>query len=358
MSHGAAGPIKTLSPAAGAVKEITMDQPAGSIRVRRARTHNLHNVNVDLPLGRMTVLTGPSGSGKSSLAFDTLFAEGRRRFLETMGGDARALFDQLKRPDVDLVEGLPPVLSVSQVAGAPRPRSTLATITEVHDHLRLLYARLGTPHCTRCGGPVRKHTAAEIVERTLASPEGRKIYLLAPLVADMPGDHKEVFQQIRQGGFLRARVDGVLLEIRDIPALKPKQNHTIEVVVDRLVVRANLGQRLAESLQAALKEGAGRVSVTGIEDGDWHDDAYTTVLECTRCRTPFPELTPRLFHFNNPEGACPRCTGLGQAWEVDPALVVQREQLPELLHELVDENTDLPAALQALWEKARAGDDE
>src|SRR4051794_40969640 len=189
------------------------------IRVRGAREHNLHNLDIDLPRARLTVLTGPSGSGKSSLAFDTLFAEGQRRFLETLRGDTRALFDQLRRPDVDLVEGLPPTLCVSQNTVTARPRSTLATVTEIHDHLRLLWARAGLPHCYQCGSPIRRHTLAEVIRRTLALGEGRKLYILAPLVSASKGDHKEVFQQIRQSGFLRARVDGALLEIRDTPKL-------------------------------------------------------------------------------------------------------------------------------------------
>lgn len=326
---------------------------AGWIRIRGARTHNLHNVNIDLPLGRVTVLTGPSGSGKSSLAFDTLHAEGQRRYLETLPGDTRALFDQLQRPDVDLIEGLPPTLCVSQHAGAPRPRSTLATITEIHDHLRLLWARLGTPHCPQCGDPVHKHSAGEIIRRTLASPEGRKIYLLAPLVRDRPGEHRDIFQYIKQGGFLRARVDGVLQEIRDIPKLSPRQKHTIELVVDRLVVRPALEERLTESLKTTLKHGGGRVIITDIDDGDWHDQPYSTVLVCGRCDLQLPEMEPRLFHFNNPHGACPRCTGFGQVWELDPKLIVPDQswtptRVLARLEELLPEDSDVSSQLAGL----------
>jgi excinuclease ABC subunit A len=374
-----------------------MAQPGGCIRVRGARTHNLHNVNVDLPLGRLIVITGPSGSGKSSLAFDTLHAEGQRRYLETLGSDTRALFEQLQRPDVDVIEGLPPTLCVSQHAGAPRPRSTLATVTEIHDHCRLLWARLGVPHCWQCGRPVEKCSVAQIARRTLESEEGRKIYLLAPLVRDEAGDHKEVFAQIRQGGFLRARIDGVLHEIRGDVRLNPRQKHTIEVVVDRLVVRQTLGERLTESLNTALKQGSGRIIVTDADDGDWHDQAYSTVLECPVCSLRLPDPEPGLFSFNNPHGACPRCTGYGKVWELDPARIVPDRGLslgkvlerlqdvlpeaafaqlagqlarrhdmktpldrlsPDAVPSLLFGEGGLVPALRELWEKAQEEDDE
>jgi excinuclease ABC subunit A len=299
-----------------------MATPGEWIRIRGARTHNLHNVNVDLPRDRLTVITGPSGSGKSSLAFDTIHAEGQRRYLETLRGDARALFHQLQRPAVDLIEGLPPTLCVAQHTTAARPRSTLATVTELHDHLRLLWARLGTPYCPTCQIPVFKHTIAEIVRVTLGQEEGRKIYVLAPLVHDQQGKHPAIFQHIRQSGFLRARVDGVLTEVRDSPKLDPNKGHTIELVVDRLVLRPTVLDRLRESLIAAVKHGEGRVVITDIDTGDWRDFAYSTRLACVRCRQQLPEMEARLFSFNNLQGACPRCTGLGALWEVDPRLIV------------------------------------
>src|SRR2546427_1174323 len=223
--------------------------------IRNARQHNLKGITVELPRRALSVITGPSGSGKSSLAFDTLYAEGQRRYLETLRVDTRALFDQLQRPDVDLVEGLPPTLCVAQQAGSARPRSTLATLTEIHDHLRLLYARLGVPHCPQCGRPIERQTAADIVKQTLALEEGRKVYILAPLVQARKGEHKDAFHSIRQGGFLRARVDGVLHEIRDVPTLNPRQNHTIDLVVDRLVIRAGIRDRLVEAIDTVIKHG-------------------------------------------------------------------------------------------------------
>jgi excinuclease ABC subunit A len=318
------------------------------IRVRGAREHNLRNVDVDLPRGRLTVLTGPSGSGKSSLAFDTLFAEGRRRYLETLRADTRALFAQLQRPDVDLVEGLPPTLSVSQHLGPPRPRSTLATMTEVHDHLRLLWARLGTPYCYQCGAPIRRHTLAEIVREVLAGEEGQKVLVLAPLVRNAKGDHKEVFGHIRQAGFLRARVDGLLTEVRDNPPLNPKKPHTIELVVDRLVLRRGMEDRLRESLEAAVKHGSGVLLLAQLVEGDWQDKQYSTRFACPHCNITYSELEPRHFNFNNPYGACPTCDGLGRVSEIDPALVVPDrawtiKKVLERLQELVGGCEGLPA---------------
>jgi excinuclease ABC subunit A len=291
------------------------------IKIRGARTHNLQSLSADVPRDCLTVITGPSGSGKSSLAFDTIFAEGRRRFLETLRGDKRALAQQLQRPDVDAVEGLPPVVCVSQHTTGARPRSTLATVTEIHDYLGLLWSRFGTPFCPNCGIPIHKHTLTQIIRVTLFQ-EGRKIFVLAPLVENQPGDHKDQFQHIRQAGFLRARVDGVLMEIRDIPKIDAKKSHTIEMVVDRLIVKPAMEERLRESLATAVQHSGGRVVITDIETGDWQDEAYSTRYACVRCQAVVPDLEPRNFSFNNPHGACLRCTGFGQVWEFDPHLIV------------------------------------
>ena len=311
-----------------------MPHAADPIRIRHARTHNLRNVDVDIPRGALTVITGPSGSGKSSLAFDTLHAEGQRRYLETLRAGTRALFAPLPRPDVDLVDGLPPTVCVAQRFGARRPRSTLATVTEIHDHLRLLWARLGTPYCWQCSTPVRKHTVAEIVRAAFARGEGRKVFLLAPLVQNQPGEHQEAFQTIRQGGFIRARIDGVLNEIRDIPKLNPRAQHSIEVVVDRLVVRPGLEERFAESIASVAKLGAGRVLVTDLDDGDWHDELFSTLLACPRCGLTLPDPEPRRFSFNNPYGACPTCTGLGQ-------IETGQASKPEIDDEATDEYREM-----------------
>jgi excinuclease ABC subunit A len=282
------------------------------IRVRGAREHNLRNIDVNLPRHQLTVLTGPSGSGKSTLAFDTLYAEGQRRYLETLRVDSRALFDQLQRPDVDLVDGLPPTLCVVQHLGHPQPRSTLATLTEIHDHLRLLWARLGTPHCFRCGHPIRRHGFPEIVRQTLDRPRDQKVYILAPVTREQKGEHKEVFQELRRAGFLRARVNGVLMECRDTPRLNPRQSHTIEFVIDRLVIREGVEDRLMESLHTAVKHSGGGVIVSDADDGDWHDQVYSTRYACPNCDITYADLEPRGFSFNNPHGACPACNGLGR----------------------------------------------
>ena len=305
-----------------------MANRAECIRVRGAREHNLQNIDLDLPRQRLTVLTGPSGSGKSSLAFDTLYAEGQRRYLETLRVDSRALFEQLQRPDVDLVDGLPPTLCVAQHLGAPQPRSTLATLTEIHDHLRLLWARLGTPHCYRCGTAIRRQGLPEIVHAVMLRPAGQKIMLLAPVVREQKGEHKEVFQEFRKAGFLRARVNGALTEFRDTPRLNPRQKHTVELVVDRLVVREGIEDRLLESLQTAVKHSGGPVIVTDIEDGDWHDQLYSTRYACPKCDISYADLEPRSFSFNSPQGACPHCGGLG------------RVTLPDAAQEATDEKDD------------------
>lgn len=317
-----------------------MEKANPCIQVRGARVHNLRNLHIDLPRGQLIVLTGPSGSGKSSLAFDTLHAEGQRRYLETLRADARALFDQLQRPDVDLIDSLPPTLCVSQHLRGGGPRATLGTLTELSDYLRLLWARLGTPYCPKCGTPMRRQSVAEIVQQTMAREQGAKVYILAPLVQAEKGEHRQAFQQIRQAGFVRARIDGTLSELGALPALKPSRPHTIEMVVDRLVIRGGIQDRLAESLHTAVRHGRGAVIVTDIDTGDWRDHRYSTRNACPDCGDAFDDLEPSLFNFNSPRGACPACDGL--PWRRGSASpVVEAPGAPDA----DDDDTDMEGAV-------------
>ncbi|HMB07065.1 MAG TPA: ABC-ATPase UvrA, partial [Isosphaeraceae bacterium] len=295
---------------------------ASAIRVRGARVHNLRAIDVDLPRDRLVVLTGVSGSGKSSLAFDTLYAEGQRRYLEGLSSFARQFLDQLERPDVDLIEGLPPTVSIDQRAGAANPRSTVATATEIHDYLRLLYARAGTPHCPACGRAIRRQTPEQMVVSVLAMRAGRKVLVLAPLVRGRKGQHLDAFRTIRRAGLLRARVDGRVVEIKDEPKLAKTKPHDLEAVVDRLVIREGIRPRLAESIDLALKLGDGSVLLSAEAETGWEDLLLSVHYACPECGAGFEELEPRTFSFNSPYGACPTCDGLGALAAFDPELVI------------------------------------
>jgi excinuclease ABC subunit A len=298
--------------------------PDDSIRVRGARVHNLRDVDVDLPRDRLVVLTGVSGSGKSSLAFDTVFAEGQRRYVETLSTYARQFLEQLEPPDVDAIEGLPPTVAIDQKAGQPNPRSTVATVTEVHDHLRLLFARAGVPHCPQCREAIRSSTPEQMTETVLGWPEGARVVVLAPLVRGRKGEHQEAFATIRRAGLLRARIDGATVDIVESPPkLARTSSHDIEAVVDRLVLREGIRPRLAESIDRALKLGDGSVIFSVQQaDGAWTDRVLSVRLACPRCGLGLEPVEPRLFSFNSPAGACPTCDGLGTFEEFDPELVV------------------------------------
>ena len=303
-----------------------------SIVVRGAREHNLKNVEIEIPRNRLVVFTGVSGSGKSSLAFDTLFAEGQRRYVESLSSYARQFLQQMEKPDVDGIEGLSPAISIEQKSVSKNPRSTVGTVTEIHDYLRLLFASIGVPHCPECGAEVRPQTVQQMVDRVMASPEGTRIVLYAPYVRGKKGEYKRQLAQMAKEGFVRARIDGEMVELSgDPPELDKQKKHTIDVVVDRLVVKQGIEGRLASSLETALEVGGGLVilavqSGAGPEPGSGKAHPPEEVLSrnyaCAECGTSLAEVTPRLFSFNSPYGACPACAGLGTLAGVDPDKVV------------------------------------
>jgi excinuclease ABC subunit A len=296
------------------------------IRIRGCRVHNLANVDIDLPREKLVVITGPSGSGKSSLAFDTLFAEGQRQYIESLSTYARQFLVQMERPDVDTVEGLQPTISIDQRAGIANPRSTVATVTEIYDHLRLLYARLGQAHCYRCGESISQQSPEQILNTLAALGSGAKIILLAPLVRGRKGEHAEAFAEIRKAGFLRARVDGVVYELDAVPKLVRQKVHTIEAVIDRLVIRDEINARAVESLNTALRHGSGLVTAVyqtpeAAASKEWQERIFSTEYACPNCKISYEELEPRTFSFNSPYGACPACDGLGATRAFDPDLI-------------------------------------
>jgi excinuclease ABC subunit A len=309
-----------------------------NIVVRGAREHNLQNIDVEIPRNKLVVVTGLSGSGKSSLAFDTIFAEGQRRYVESLSAYARQFLGQLEKPAVDQIEGLSPAVSIDQKGVSHNPRSTVGTVTEIYDYLRLLYARVGTPHCPVCGRPVQPQSAEQIVESVLRMPGGSRIQVLAPLVKDRKGHHQQVFEDIRKAGFVRVRVDGELRQVDEEIELDRYKNHTIEAVVDRLVIRqpeepqseeAQADRsRLTDSIETALRLGEGVAIINDVSDRDKPvDRLYSEHLSCVYDGTSIPEIEPRTFSFNTPHGACPECQGLGTKKEIDPDLVIPNKDL-------------------------------
>lgn len=289
-----------------------------TIQVRGARTHNLKNIDLDIPRDKLIVITGLSGSGKSSLAFDTLYAEGQRRYVESLSTYARQFLSMMEKPDVDHVEGLSPAISIEQKSTSHNPRSTVGTITEIYDYLRLLFARAGEPRCPDHGQPLNAQTVSQMVDQVLAMPEGSKLMLLAPVIKDRKGEHLHLFESLRRQGFIRARIDGLVCDLDEAPALDKKRKHTIEVVVDRFKVKADIGLRLAESFETALALAEGLAMISHM-DGDQPDQILSAKFACPICNYSLNELEPRLFSFNNPAGACPTCDGLGvhQFFDID-----------------------------------------
>jgi len=300
------------------------------IRIRGARQHILQGVSIDIPRDQLVVITGLSGSGKSSLAFDTIHAEGRRKYVETLSAYARQFLEQMQKPDVEHIDGLPPTIAIEQRTGSSSPRSTVATTTEVYDYLRLLFARVGEPHCCVCQRRIERQDPAQIVDAILAWPAGTRIQVLAPLVRGKRGTHEDVFQQIQKDGFVRVRVNGTISDLRDVPALTKNRKHTIDVVIDRLAIKPDVRTRLAESIALALNLGGQTVLIAAEQDkNQWKDHVFSTLYACPRHpEAALPDLSPRLFSFNAPQGACPTCDGLGIILEFDPELVVPDPSLP------------------------------
>ena len=299
-----------------------MDDDAKCIVIKGAREHNLKGFDIRIPRDRLVVITGLSGSGKSSLAFDTIFAEGQRRYVESLSSYARQFLEQMEKPNVESVEGLAPTISIEQRTGAANPRSTVATTTEVYDYLRLLYARVGQPHCPECGRPIRQQSAEEIVDAVLAFPAGIRVMVLAPVVRGRKGEHREVLERIAREGLVRVRVDGELHPVEEAPKLDKRRNHSIEAVVDRLGIGPDRRSRLQDSVETALALGDGLVVISRSLGEGWDDTLFSQHYGCPDCGVSIEELAPRLFSFNSPYGACPECGGLGTCMEFDPDLVV------------------------------------
>lgn len=289
------------------------------IVIKGARQHNLKNIDLRIPRNSLVVITGLSGSGKSSLAFDTIYAEGQRRYVESLSAYTRQFLDLMEKPDVDSIEGLSPAVAIDQKRVSKNPRSTVGTVTEIYDYLRLLFARLGTPYCPQCGRPITSMSLQEMVEEILSWPQGIKIQILAPLVRGRKGEYRDLFSSLRREGFVRVRVDGETLRLDSLPPLDKNKRHTIELVVDRLVVKGDVRARLADSLELALSKGEGLVLIW-MEDG--REVLFSEKLSCPTCGVSLPEISPRIFSFNSPYGACPRCDGLGFRREIDPDRVV------------------------------------
>ena len=302
--------------------------PAGltQIAVRGARTHNLKNIDLDIPRDKLVVVTGLSGSGKSSLAFDTLYAEGQRRYVESLSAYARQFLSMMEKPDVDHIEGLSPAISIEQKSTSHNPRSTVGTITEIYDYLRLLYARVGEPRCPQHGEPLDAQTVSQMVDQVMALPEGSRIMVLAPVIRDRKGEHQHVFSELMASGFIRARIDGIVTDLDHPPTLDKNKKHTIEAVVDRLRVRPDAQQRLAESFETALERGED-IAVVSFMDEERADLTFSGRFACPVCGYSISELEPRMFSFNNPAGACPECDGLGVKQYFDPDLVVAEPEL-------------------------------
>ncbi|MBR5809006.1 MAG: hypothetical protein IKY39_02725, partial [Clostridia bacterium] len=292
------------------------------IDIKGANVHNLKNVSVKIPRENLVVLTGLSGSGKSSLAFDTIYAEGQRRYVESLSSYARQFLGQMEKPDVESIDGLSPAISIDQKTTSKNPRSTVGTVTEIYDYLRLLYARIGVPHCQKCGKEIKKQTIDQIVDHILELPEGTKIQILAPVIRGKKGEHKKIFESAKKSGYVRVKADGIQYDLSEEINLEKTKKHNIEIIIDRLIIRDNINKRLSESVENAVGLTDGLVSVE-IIDGETLN--FSQNFACDDCGISLPELEPRSFSFNNPYGACPTCDGLGNLLKIDPDLLIVDE---------------------------------
>ena len=295
-----------------------------SIQVKGAREHNLKNIDIEIPRDELVVITGLSGSGKSSLAFDTIYAEGQRRYVESLSSYARQFLGQMEKPDVDYIDGLSPAISIDQKTTSKNPRSTVGTVTEIYDYLRLLYARIGIPHCPVCGREIKQQTIDQIVDHVMALEERTKIQILAPVVRGRKGEHVKEFEAARKAGYVRVRVDGIIYDLSEEIKLEKNKKHTIEIVVDRLVIQEDMKSRLADSIEIASGLSGGLIMINVI---DGEDMMFSQNYACPEHGISIEELTPRMFSFNNPFGACEKCTGLGVFMKIDPDLILPDRKL-------------------------------
>jgi excinuclease ABC subunit A len=298
--------------------------PHNLISVRGARVHNLKDIDVDIPRDKLVVITGLSGSGKSSLAFDTLYAEGQRRYVESLSAYARQFLEQMEKPDVDLIEGLSPAISIEQKTTGSNPRSTVGTVTEIYDYLRLLFANIGVPHCPNCGREIASQSLERIVDLVMTYPQDTRINVMAPIVRGRKGEFKKELQALRTRGFTKARIDGQLRSLEEDIALDRRRNHNIDIVIDRLIVRSGIERRLAESVEVALQLADDVVVINSLDGGD---RLFSRKLACVVCGISVPEMSPRAFSFNSPHGACTSCQGLGATWDFDPQRIVPDDSL-------------------------------
>ena len=297
------------------------------IVIKGAREHNLKNIDLELNRDQLIVFTGLSGSGKSSLAFDTIYAEGQRRYVESLSAYARQFLGQMEKPEVDYISGLSPAISIDQKTTSKNPRSTVGTVTEIYDYLRLLFARVGVPHCPNCGKEIKKQTIDQMVDQLMELPERTKVQLLAPVVRGRKGKHEKVLETAVKQGYIRARIDGEVVDLTEAEIdLDKNKKHSIDIVVDRLVIKEGIGKRLTDSIETVMKQSGGLMiaEINGVEEMN-----FSQSFSCPDCQISIEEIEPRLFSFNNPFGACPTCTGLGEKLEVDPELVIPN---PEAYH--------------------------